>query len=170
MWPAWCQMCRVCGKLNHFERVCHSKSEEKRGTLWCIKYEEAAIFLMPWSKTDQRHRYCPLNHQWNTTGKVITVLPNRQYRIKVDGSGKIMLRNRFFLRKCKFKTAPKPTPSATPEFISPTINTPLLHPDPPTFSSNDTHTTIVPPQTNHTYIYTSSVFQNSQSSIQTTTK
>ena len=59
--------------------------------------------------------------------------------------GKITLRNRRFLRKCKFKTTPKPIPSATPAAITPTINTPLLHPDPLTSSSNDT-----PKQTTHT--------------------
>ena len=75
--------------------------------------------------------------RWNTTGKVITVLLNRQYRIRVDGSGRIVLTNRLFLRKCKFKTAPKLIP--TPAAITPTINTPLLNPDPPTSFSNDTH-------------------------------
>ena len=55
----------------------------------------------------------------------------------------------IFLRKCKFKTAPKP--SATPAAITPTINTPLRHPDPQTSSSNDTHTTIdTLKQTTHT--------------------
>ena len=87
----------------------------------------------------------PLNHQWNTTGKVITALPNRQYRIKVDRSGRTTLRNHRFLRKCKFKTASKPIPSATSAAITPTINTPLLHPDPLTSSSND-----IPKQTTHT--------------------
>ena len=36
----------------------------------------------------------PLNHQWNTREKVITALPNCQYRIRVDGLGRITLRNR----------------------------------------------------------------------------
>ena len=87
----------------------------------------------------------PLNHHWNTMEKVIATLPNRQYRIRVDGSGWITLRKHHFLRKCKFKTAPKPIPSATPAAITPTINTPLLHPDPLISSSNDT-----PKQTTHT--------------------
>ena len=68
-----------------------------------------------------------------------------------------MLRNRCFLRKCKFKTTPKPKPkpkpSETPAAITPTINTPLLHPDSPTSSSNDIHTTIdTSKQTTHTFI------------------
>ena len=93
----------------------------------------------------------PLKHQWNTTGKVNTALPNHQYRIRVDGLRRITLRNRCFLRKCKLKTAPKPIPSARNTATTPTINTPLLHPDPLTSSSNDTHTTIdTPKQTTYT--------------------
>ena len=31
----------------------------------------------------------PLNRRWNTTGKIISALPERQYKIRVDGSGRI---------------------------------------------------------------------------------
>ena len=65
--------------------------------------------------------------------------------------GRITLKNRCFLRKCKFKTAPKPILSATTAAITPTINTPHLHPDSPTSSSKDIHSTIdTPKQTTHT--------------------
>ena len=101
--------------------------------------------LSPLQTSDTVAIQSPLNHQWNTTGKVIAALPNCQYQIRVDGLGRITLRNHCFLRKCKFKTAPKPIPFATPAAITPTINTSLLHPDPLTSSSNDT-----PKQTTHT--------------------
>ena len=41
------------------------------------------------------------NHpkRWNKRGTVIEVLPHRQYRIRMDGSRRISLRNRQFLRK-----------------------------------------------------------------------
>ena len=41
------------------------------------------------------------NHpkKWCNTGTVVEVLPNRQYRVMVDGSRRITLRNRKFLRK-----------------------------------------------------------------------
>ena len=84
----------------------------------------------------------PLNNRWKTTGKIVTVLPDRQYRIRVDGSGRVTLRNRRFLRKCEFKTTPTPIPSATPSAITSTTNAPLLYPDPPTSSGNNTHTAI----------------------------
>ena len=37
--------------------------------------------------------------QWERSGRVVEVMPNRQYRIRVDGSGRVTLRNRRFLRK-----------------------------------------------------------------------
>ena len=41
----------------------------------------------------------PLPKRWHKTGRVVESLGNRQYRIKVDGSNRITLRNRRFLRK-----------------------------------------------------------------------
>ena len=86
----------------------------------------------------------PLSHRWNSTGNIITALPEQQYQIRVNGSRRITFRNCRFLRKCKLKPAPTPIPSATPGLITPSSNAPLLHPYPPTSSSNDTHTTIEP--------------------------
>ena len=40
---------------------------------------------------------CP--KRWDKTGKVVEKLPHRQYRVKLDGSGHVTLRNRKFLRK-----------------------------------------------------------------------
>ena len=37
--------------------------------------------------------------RWERSGRVVEVMPNRQYRIRVDGSGRVTLRNRRFLRK-----------------------------------------------------------------------
>merc|ERR1711951_296399 len=37
--------------------------------------------------------------KWERTGTVIEVLPYKQYRIKLDGSGRTTLRNRRHLRK-----------------------------------------------------------------------
>ena len=36
--------------------------------------------------------------KWDRTGSVVEVLPNRQYRVKVDGSWRVTLRNRRFLK------------------------------------------------------------------------
>ena len=40
MYPAWSQTCKECGKQNHFERVCQSKCDERRGAIRCIEDEE----------------------------------------------------------------------------------------------------------------------------------
>ena len=80
-----------------------------------------------------------------TPEKIITVLSDRQYWIRVDGSGSITLRHCRFFRKCKIKATPTPIPNATPLSITSTSNAPLLHPNPPTSSNNDTHAAIEPP-------------------------
>ena len=121
---------------------CRNELFHHRNTKIIERYNRCTHNLSPLQTGNTVTIQSTLNYQWNTTGKVITALPNRQYWIRVDGLGRITLRNRCFLRKCKFKTAPKPIPSVTPAAITPTINTPLLHPDPPTSSNNDTHTTI----------------------------
>ena len=110
----------------------------------------------------------PLNQRWNMTGKIITLLPDRQYWIRVDGWRRIKLRNYRFLRKCELKLAPTPIPNATPGPITPSSNTPLLHPYPPTSSCNGTCTTTELPQRNHKHIMPS-IVENSSSSIQAIT-
>ena len=82
----------------------------------------------------------PLNRRWNTTGKIIFVLPERQYKIRVDGSGRITLRNRRFLKKCKLKPAPTPIPSATLGPTIPSTSATITHPPLPPCNSTDTAT------------------------------
>ena len=43
---------------------------------------------------------------WDITGTVVEVMGNRQYRIKIDGSGRVTLRNRRFIRKIVPATMP----------------------------------------------------------------
>ncbi|MEO2242304.1 MAG: DDE-type integrase/transposase/recombinase, partial [Candidatus Poseidoniia archaeon] len=62
--------------------------------------------------------------RWDRTGRVVEVLPNRQYRIRVDGSGRITLRNRRFLRLKDAQAPTELTPSAAepmPAAPSPTL-------------------------------------------------
>ena len=37
--------------------------------------------------------------RWDRTGTVVEILPHQQYKVRMDGSGDISLRNRRFLRK-----------------------------------------------------------------------
>ena len=70
------------------------------------------------------HQLSPLNVQtavriqsknrWDRTGRIIEALPHRQYRVRVDGSGRVTLRNRKFLRVTPSRSAPAPVPSMTP--------------------------------------------------------
>ena len=38
-------------------------------------------------------------NRWDRTGLIVQKLPNRQYHVKMDGSNRLTLRNRKFLRK-----------------------------------------------------------------------
>ena len=54
--------------------------------------------------------------RWDRTGTIVEVLPPQQYKVRMDGSGDITLRNRRFLRKITpIQTLLSSTPSATPE-------------------------------------------------------
>ena len=63
----------------------------------------------------------PNSHRWDIAGRIVEKLPNRQYRIRVPGSGRINLRNRRFLRKLKTPIIETPIPSALPLSPDPTI-------------------------------------------------
>ena len=39
------------------------------------------------------------NNKWENTGRIVNVLPNRQYKIRMFHSGRMTLRNRRFLRE-----------------------------------------------------------------------
>ena len=54
--------------------------------------------------------------KWSKQGQVVEKLDNRQYRVKVLGSGRITLRNRRFLRQC-YHTRPN-QPMLTPDASS----------------------------------------------------
>ena len=60
------------------------------------------------SVTIQSH----VNRRWDTTGKIVECLPDRQYTIRMDGSGRVTLRNRRFLRKNNLPAQHYPIPSA----------------------------------------------------------
>ena len=36
--------------------------------------------------------------RWDRTGRIVEVLPFRQYRVRMDGSGRVTIRNRRFLK------------------------------------------------------------------------
>ena len=51
--------------------------------------------------------------RWNKSGHIVDVLPHRQYHVKVDGSGRVTLRNRRFLRSIAGPVKQRTTPSGS---------------------------------------------------------
>ena len=111
-----------------------------------------------------------LNWWWNIMSKVITVLPDHQYKIRVDGPDRIMLRNHHFLRKLEFQTISTHIPSVLLEpTVSPSDNL-VTHSNPPIPASNDTNV-ITEHSKRDTYmplIHTTHVNENFLSPIQIT--
>ena len=68
--------------------------------------------------------------RWSNTGKVVEVLPHRQYRVMINGSKRLTLRNRKFLRRISPTSLYKPSPS--PSHIKhPETTLQLQHPGQP---------------------------------------
>ena len=65
-------------------------------------YNKATRALVPLLVGDtvaiQNHNLGKKQQRWVQTGRVVEVLPYRQYRIKMNGSGRVCLRNRRFLK------------------------------------------------------------------------
>ena len=79
--------------------------------------------------------------RWERTGLIVEVLQHDQYRVKVDGSGRVTLRNRKFLRKfTPFISDPKILPSTPRPPTPPLIMEPVgiqVMPNPGTPSTRD---------------------------------
>ena len=80
----------------------------------------------------------PTTRRWDTTSQVVETLPNHQYRVRVNGSGRITLRNRRFLRKLETPTSPPPIPSAAPETSTSNPNPTPLKPNTPVLQTMGT--------------------------------
>ena len=86
------------------------------------QYNKTTHNLCPLQKGQIVTLQRPTTRRWDTTGQVVETLPNHQYRVRVDGSGRITLRNRRFLRKLETPTTPPPIPSTEPETSTPNPN------------------------------------------------
>ena len=125
----------------HHEEILHKLNAKMVET-----YNKHTHNLCPLQAGDTVTIQSPLNCWWNTTGKIIYVLPERQYKIRVDGSGRIILRNRRFLRKCNITAAATPVPSATPVPIALINNTRRGYSNSQTPSIYNTPARIEPPK------------------------
>ena len=118
------------------------KSLSRRNARLIEKYNRTAHTLRPLLKGQIVSIQCTNNARWSTTGQVIEILPHNQYRIRVDGSGRITLRNRRFLRKLETLVTPHP-------ILSPSNGTPILEGNDeskaPALQTTDSETAPQPP-------------------------
>ena len=62
--------------------------------------------------------------RWDRSGTIVEVGPNDQYSIKIDGSGRITIRNRRFLRKfTPASTDVRPDPTCARSYLDPDTST-----------------------------------------------
>ena len=74
----------------------------KRNEKIAERYNKTAHDLQPLpvgSKVLVQNRGSYRKGKWDRSGKIMEVLPNRQYHVKLDGSGRVTLQNRRFIRE-----------------------------------------------------------------------
>ena len=75
--------------------------------------------------------------KWDRTGRIVEVLPHRQYRVRVDGSGRVVLRNRRFLRLSPHAPPATIIPSADRPNVGPAYMSPGTQPQQTTVESEE---------------------------------
>jgi len=66
-----------------------------------IQHHDSKARLLPPLDINEQVVVQDLHKKWSKQGKIIEVLENRQYRIRLAGSGRTTLQNRRFIRPCK---------------------------------------------------------------------
>ena len=94
----------------------------KRNQDLVARYNQSAHDLPPLTTGTRVYIQCKKQRRarWSKTGVVTECLPNRQYYVKVFGSGRTTLRNRRFLKPAPITHVP------TSPFVSPAFNTPAV--------------------------------------------
>ena len=69
---------------------------EKRNAEMRSRYDSTAHQLAP--LVPQTRVMVQTKRKWDRSGIVVEVLPHRQYRVRIDGSGRVVLRNRRYLK------------------------------------------------------------------------
>ena len=130
----------------HAEWIAAAQNREKnlsqRNVRLIEKYIRTAHTLRPLLKGQIVSIQCTNSGRWSTTGQIIEILPHNQYLIRVDGSRRITLRNRRFLRKLETPVTPHP-------ILSPSNGTPILEGNgeskAPALQTTDSETAPQPP-------------------------
>lgn len=58
-----------------------------------LKPLQLGIPVLVQNKHDKRHM-----NKWNLSGRIVEILPHRQYKVRLDGSGRVSLRNRKHIK------------------------------------------------------------------------
>ena len=90
------------------------KSLSRRNTYLIEQYNYTTNTLCSLQKRQIVSIQCQTTHQWDTSGRITETLPNHQYQIRVDRSGRIPLWNHRFLQKLEAPTTLFPISSAPP--------------------------------------------------------
>ena len=126
----------------HADWIAAAKNREiilsRRNARLIEQYNKTTHTLCPLQKGQIVTIQRPTPLRWDTTGQVVETLPNHQYHVRVDGSGRITLRNRRFLRKLETPTTPPLIPSAAPETSTPNPNPMPLKPNTPVLQTMGT--------------------------------
>ena len=93
-----------------------AKRYARQGEVWGEHTKE--LPKLPLGATvSVQNQHGPKPKHWDRTGTIVEVLPHQQYKVKMDGSGDVSLRNRRFLKKIipiqSFLSKPQPS-SNTP--------------------------------------------------------
>ena len=83
----------------------------KRNAQLITRYNQIAHPLFPLQLGDRVALQNSRSKRWDRTGRIVEALADRQYRVRVDGSGRITLRNRRFLKRIGHGMSPGPIPS-----------------------------------------------------------
>ena len=108
----------------------------KRNEKLVERYNQGTRPLTPLQARERVAMQDQKSKRWTRTGSIVEVLPHRQYRVKMDGSGRVTLRNRRFLRATKLPAQGSiiPSPARPPPVIpasAPDATAPSI-PDTPT--------------------------------------
>ena len=82
------------------DHICRQKAYSANNKVIITEYDRKARLLHP-LKIGQQVLVQRENGKWKDQGIIAEVLPFRQYRIRMLGSGRVTLRNRRFIKVCE---------------------------------------------------------------------
>ena len=100
-------------ELLHHRELAMAKRHVSHHEAWSEHTKKLAE-LQKGDKVFIQNQVGPNPRKWERTGTVVECKDHDQYTVKVDGTGRLTLRNRKFLRKLKLMPKPSPSPTSDP--------------------------------------------------------